>query len=346
MIKQLSIQNFQSHDNTTLDLHSGVNVIVGCSDSGKTAIIRALRWVVQNRPQGEAFRSTWGGETRVTVKLENSTVERVKDRENMYVLNGREFKAIKTEVPDEVIRALNFNEINAQYQFDRPFLLDDSPGEVAAHFNRVAHLDEIDAGLRNVQQWIRRTQQDIDTDNARLAELTELLKQFETLDTFEAKVAALEQMDFQRTKRQQRQSQLSRMLTDIATADRQIAEYEQITQHEDLVCNVLDLVARRKTLVVQRDTLNGKVGKDRELRQQLAQFDAVIGAEEAVNRVLAVFEQRAKVNARLTQINRVLGQLERFNADLNAAEREATRLETVFHENMPKVCPLCEQEIT
>jgi len=71
MIKTLSIQNYQSHKDSTLEFDPGVNVIVGSTDSGKTAIIRALRWLIWNRPNGDSFRSTWGGDTKVTESKKN-----------------------------------------------------------------------------------------------------------------------------------------------------------------------------------------------------------------------------------------------------------------------------------
>ena len=61
MIQSLQINNFQSHKYSVMELHKGVNVIIGPSDSGKTTILRALRWLVWNRPSGDAFRSDWGG---------------------------------------------------------------------------------------------------------------------------------------------------------------------------------------------------------------------------------------------------------------------------------------------
>ena len=80
MIQSVHIQNFQSHKNSTLEFSPGVNIIVGTSDSGKTAIIRALRWVVWNRPSGDSLRSTWGGKTSVEICLDKGSVERSKDR--------------------------------------------------------------------------------------------------------------------------------------------------------------------------------------------------------------------------------------------------------------------------
>jgi exonuclease SbcC len=70
MIDSLSIQNFQSHEKTELEFDEGINIIIGQSDSGKSAILRALNWVVNNKPNGEAFKSNWGGDTKVKIIIE------------------------------------------------------------------------------------------------------------------------------------------------------------------------------------------------------------------------------------------------------------------------------------
>ena len=45
-IKKIILQNFQSHKYSIVELDEQLNVIVGPSDSGKSAIIRALKWVL------------------------------------------------------------------------------------------------------------------------------------------------------------------------------------------------------------------------------------------------------------------------------------------------------------
>jgi len=87
MIQQLSIANFQSHKDTTLAFDPGLNVIVGPTDCGKTAVIRALRWLIWNRPMGEAFRSTWGGDTEVEITTDDErrwVIRRAKGSNNEY----------------------------------------------------------------------------------------------------------------------------------------------------------------------------------------------------------------------------------------------------------------------
>ena len=59
MIKSLELFNFQSHAHTLIEFSDGVNIISGTSDSGKSAILRALRWVIRNEPSGLGVVSWW-----------------------------------------------------------------------------------------------------------------------------------------------------------------------------------------------------------------------------------------------------------------------------------------------
>ena len=50
MIKSIHVVGFQSHADSTIEFDPGVNVLIGQSDSGKTAVVRALDWALNNRP--------------------------------------------------------------------------------------------------------------------------------------------------------------------------------------------------------------------------------------------------------------------------------------------------------
>ena len=71
-IKKLTLENFQSHKHSEMELSEGLNVIVGESSHGKSSIYRALNWLYDN---GGANPRTFikKGETfaKVTVELSN-----------------------------------------------------------------------------------------------------------------------------------------------------------------------------------------------------------------------------------------------------------------------------------
>ena len=64
MIASVIIQGFQSHVDSLFNLSSGLTVLTGPTDSGKTAFIRAIRWVAFNEPVGDSFVNQAAGEIK------------------------------------------------------------------------------------------------------------------------------------------------------------------------------------------------------------------------------------------------------------------------------------------
>jgi DNA repair protein SbcC/Rad50 len=159
-LSRLDIENFQSHRLTSIELDPGVNVITGTSDSGKSSIIRALRWVLTNRPTGMGFLS-WqaGGDEPVKTKIsfaDGSTISRIKSsKENSYAVNGKLLDTIGTDLPEEVREALSMSVDNIQSQQDRYFLLQESPKEVARKLNELVGIDLIDYVMKAIGQMAR-----------------------------------------------------------------------------------------------------------------------------------------------------------------------------------------------
>lgn len=248
MITKAIFENFQSHKSTELNLSKGVNCIVGSSDVGKTALIRGLRWLAWNRPSGDAFRSHWGGDTRVSVELDGLvTVERVRDRENAYYLEGTKYSAVKTDVPDDVARVLNLNETNLQSQFDRPFLLDVSPGEVAAHFNRIARLDVIDKATKYVQSLIRTHEQEEANYKSQKEDLESQLKEYDDLDQLDQLVSQLETLDARRDDLITRRHRILSVISDLEEIDPELEEFMKLTECEEDIHILISLNENRKT---------------------------------------------------------------------------------------------------
>ena len=70
-IETIELINFQSHKNTVIDCHPELNVFVGESGHGKTAIQRALSFVFEGKKGGQNFIHTGESECSVTLTLSN-----------------------------------------------------------------------------------------------------------------------------------------------------------------------------------------------------------------------------------------------------------------------------------
>lgn len=185
MIGSVKIKNFQRHKKLKVRLSPLVNVIHGKSDAGKTAVIRAINWCANNQPSGSDFRTKGSTKTKVSLKIQGNKISRVKtDSENLYRLNGKEYRAFGQGVPDDIKSTLNFDEITFQHQMDLPFLLSKSPGEAARFFNRIINLEKIDESQSNINSEINQLRSTLNLKEEQRKKRGEGLKEFEGLEEF------------------------------------------------------------------------------------------------------------------------------------------------------------------
>lgn len=193
MITKIELHNFQSHKNTVLDFDKGVNVICGESDNGKSAVIRAIRWVVENQPQGtDKINSNWNENLKepLSVKLytDKGYVERIRDKtRNGYNIckTGEQIvklDAIGKGVPKEVTEFLNVSDVNFQFQMDPPYLLSKTPGQASEYLNEIVHLDSIDKIMSIADSDKRQLSSEQKTVEADIKKLEEDLKNYEWID--------------------------------------------------------------------------------------------------------------------------------------------------------------------
>ena len=159
MLQKIYLKNFQSHKDTTITLAKGLNAIVGTSDSGKSAIMRALRWVVYNRPVQHISTYKYDEADKkeimsAAMEFDDVTVTRFKKGTvNGYTLSNvaEPLAAIKTTVPKEVSDALQLSDVNMQSQHKAYFLLTEKGSKKAAKFNEIANLASMDMCVSEVK---------------------------------------------------------------------------------------------------------------------------------------------------------------------------------------------------
>jgi DNA repair exonuclease SbcCD ATPase subunit len=340
MIRSLSIQNFQSHKDSLLEFVPGVNIIVGESDSGKTAILRALRWVVWNRPSGDAFRSTWGGDTKVDLGTDESEVARIKGKANEYQLDGQSLKAFGSGVPDE-LSILRINEINFKQQLESPFLLSESPGAVAQHFNRIAHLEKIDTAVKNVQSNIRSLEQDYEAKKKQINELQEELKQYEDIETIESEIEVLEQMQSQLTNLQNSKNRLKKLASDVKSVESRIDENKGVLEAEQTVSDLLEKEEKTKDLQKRRKSLQNLIKNLKRVNSQINKNNEILTAENLITDLFEKIELRDETKQKREKLYSLVKNVKNTESNKQNKIDELSQLESEFHEIMPETCPLC-----
>lgn len=204
-IKKIELHNFQSHEYTEMEFDRGLNVILGNSDVGKTAILRAIKWALYNEPKGDYFIRQGEKEVSVKVTFSNGVVvERAKTpSKNSYFLvdssgNEMRFEGFGIDVPKEITDATNMYKVpldnsnnktilNIAEQLDGPFLLNEQVSLRASAIGRLIGVNYVDDALRNVVRDNKRTNQEIVELRKNKEDLKEQLDEFSYIRDYKEK---------------------------------------------------------------------------------------------------------------------------------------------------------------
>ncbi|WP_371374488.1 AAA family ATPase [Sporomusa aerivorans] len=207
MIVSVQIKGFQSHVDSRFTLSPELTVLTGPTDSGKTALIRAIRWVAFNEPAGETFVNQATGEAIVTITLDDGTVitkGRRKGGRTIHHLapaggKGQIFE--QADVPPEVTAALGITRqsfgdfeiaLNFAFQLDAPFLISEAPSAGAKVLGKIAGTEIVDQAIKSVAKDTYGARQDKLQADKRIEKLTEDLQQYANVDLLKDQVGACE----------------------------------------------------------------------------------------------------------------------------------------------------------
>lgn len=165
ILKRAKIQEFQSHRESLIEFCPGVNVFIGNTDEGKSALIRALRWVMRNKVASGFWNITAEAEGKdCSVGLaisdgekEVRVIRRRTKSSNFYVVidgeNRQEFTAFGRDIPDPVKALLGepvifgkdlVYDLNISPQVEMPFLLSENPRNFTRVLGKLTGIDVLD----------------------------------------------------------------------------------------------------------------------------------------------------------------------------------------------------------
>lgn len=251
MIKEVHIENFQSHEKTKLELVSGVNVIVGESGAGKSAIIRALEWLFENRPLGDDFRKHGSKKTSVSVTFDDEIkITRAKSNSvSTYMLNDIKFSSFGQEPPEEIRKATNINRsLNFQAQIDPFFLLQSSAGEIARFFNNISGLEEIDVLNKGLNQSTKKAQQAITSTENNIVDLEQQLEQHKDLNKIGKLLAKAEGIEKEIADKQRTKKYLQNILYKISKHNENIQQYKDKLEIKPYVEQASELIEKKQEI--------------------------------------------------------------------------------------------------
>lgn len=196
MIRSIILENFMAHERTELELGPGVTALTGANNTGKSAIVEALRCVTTNPAPSHCIRHG-AKEARVTVVMDDGArvvwIRKKRSAGYEITLPGRDepeepFWKLQGRVPDEVRALLRLDlveletgepvDVHLGNQREPVFLLNRPDSNVAAFFaasTESAHLLAMQNALKTRTTEAKRRERELETRRERIeAELDAL----------------------------------------------------------------------------------------------------------------------------------------------------------------------------
>lgn len=269
MLERLILDSFQQHAHQDIRLEP-VTTFVGPSQRGKSSILRALRWIGLNQPFGARF-ATWGTEAvSASLKIDGRWVARKwSPKENCYELDGVPYFSLKApSVPETIACVLNLDPLHFQLQFDPPFWLFETAGEVSRRLNEVVNLEDIDRALAEAASAVKRGKANVELCTERLAlaekNLTDLAWVRDADEDLKEMEAILEQVHSVNAEI----NDLTNHIGDIRDLDDRIKELEPVIREgEELLSVATQLRACQSECEELRELVAGLQNAEETIRQ-------------------------------------------------------------------------------
>lgn len=259
MLEKLQLVNFQRHTKTTLTLDPHITTITGKSDSGKSAIIRALRWLLLNKPRGNRFIRD--GQKNCTVRLlvDGQTVVRAKVGDHLYRFGKQEFKTVARDgMPEQLQQFLQVSELNFQTQHNALFWLDLTPSQVSKEINKLVDMELADRCVRAVAKELREHKATIKVLVSQQQEAKDKAKELKWVPTCQKLHAKTESLQLSAKRLRQRSEDLKALLEQIEATTKRLGRLEHmIGKVSPLRKQCQELVADRRTIETGSNIING-----------------------------------------------------------------------------------------
>jgi hypothetical protein len=283
-----------------------------------------------------------GKETSVVIDAGKHKIGRRRSKtENIYEIDGVALGAVGKEVPSEVTNCLNIHPINVQRQFDPPYLLYSSPGEVSRHFNNIARINLIDEALQHIGKDIRSMSTSISSMKTDMQEKELALKEYDDLEEISSWLEKLEDMVASIGVNDETIRDCESLSEEIENTKAEIKENRQVLKNKDLINTAIGLlknVEDIETSIKSASELRRKICK---VQLDIKNTKKKIKNKKTVDKALTIIGNIESESGKLTKAERLMTDIVKLNKTQGLNNRKLYNMRKQLKEEFPEICPLC-----
>lgn len=232
-IRQLRIEDFQSHKETVLNFHPNFNCIVGTGNSGKSALVRALSFILYGQWEQSWVRNG-ASLCRISLEMDNGTVviREKGTKVNRYIarvpgLTEQIYENFGTHIPEEIEKLLHIFKaqigdkeeltLNLSNQLDNLFLLSNPGSYKAKVLGKLSKAHYMDYALKEINKDKKRLSGEKTAVEKEFLDLTNELKKYFNLDNEKTKLEEIGKRIDAISKTQERLDKLKALFERVST---------------------------------------------------------------------------------------------------------------------------------
>lgn len=341
MFTKISLHNFQCHKTLDLELEK-ITTLVGPSDSGKTAVLRAIDWVCYNKGRTALLLRRGAEDVTVRLDVDGHTITR-STKNNSYQFNEQLFSTIGRVMPAEIVSFLKMTDDNVQRQHDYLYWFAQNGAGVVSNLNKLVDLTKLEAWVKTGMAFDRQFKERETYLTVRNEELTvqeNSLKPYEALNPVLAALESAYAVIGQKTKIL---TELTDLTTQYHTTEEQcsvmadfVADLTSLSQSWDHLCQVKKTIDGLSKIIASLETTQARITALTELCSKPIDFQELIdlrtklaGIRKCVTGLAAIDESPLPnfswdLTALLTGWDTVLSKRQHLT-DLTALYRAATK---------------------
>lgn len=273
MLQIIKIRNFQALKDVTITL-GNVTVLVGKSDVGKSAFIRALNSFFHNS-FNEEYAHNGNLPCGIAIQKDGKVaIGRRTTKGVEYKLDSTVYSKTAKKLPTDISSFLGIQEyaidkdysilFQIQNQFDSPFLLQESSTSVAKIIGRISNLNVVLMAMRQMYADQLDTKQELNFANSKLNQAKESLKKFSSIKEQEVAIFKAKQLSKDLSSQE---SLLDSVRNTILSIELQDSELLQVVSEQKSINRILSEFPRFESQVKSQSDISKLVSEFSDLKE-------------------------------------------------------------------------------
>jgi hypothetical protein len=317
--------------------------------SGKTNILRAVDWIVTNKPKFERVHSHFSkdGNTSVTLEFDNGVAELIKtSKTNKFIIDNKQsFSFTGATVPEPIAKLLNMNEINISKQLDPHFLITSTPGDIGKTINRITKIEKIDSWISKLTTISNKTKWRVEELESDCVEIEKEISQYDGVEDLEKEITQYEKLCIQFDVTHTLLENLKRITKSLKFLNERISELQNLDEGLNAEFGYLKMIIQTQELVQERIVGLSSIYQQLQvvLKKQHRINDILLEEEnlEGMDELLKDIEEKSAFQRAILQWDEYEYQIKVLTSTLGFKKK--AYLDAIEELG---VCPVCQNQIS